>query len=367
MLGVARLLGLGLAVVGLGVGSTSGRSPVGRLAVYANHAKWPDGSPVESGGLNYPSDIYVVDLKSRHDRNVTHDERTEYSGSWLPDGRHILFASVPNDRMKPGPSHIFVVDVNGQNRRQLTSGAGEEEPELAPEGRRFLFFGHGARQRGLYVMRVDGTHKKRLTHSREVPNETSHDSWSPDGRRIVFVRDFSPDGTRSDIFTVRADGTGLDRLTTTKAEESAPAWSPNGKKIAFMRKVGDRHLVFVMRSDGTSVKKLTRTGEAYSVLWLSNGRVVYYDGPAGRWWSIDAEGKEQRQPLRPRTRVGTRLWDRRGNDLGALSPDGKWIAFEAPNPQSAPAIWVARADGTHRRLVTRRICCMPIGVDWGPK
>jgi len=307
VLGVARLLGLSLAAVGLGAGSTFGGSSMGKLAVEATRATWLDGSPVESGGLNYPTDIYVVDVASRHVRNITHDERTEYSWSWLPDGRRILFASVPNDRMKPGPSHIFLVDADGHNRRQLTSGTGELSPTLAPDARRILFIAQGVRQRGLYVMQADDTHKKRLTHSRERPYEAS---WSPDGGRIVFVRDFPPCCARSDIFTVRADGTGLDRLTTTKAEESAPAWSPNGQEIAFIRTIGYWDLVFVMRSDGTSVKKLTPTGHNSSVYWLSNDRVVYYNADEDKWWSIDAGGTEKRRSRSPRRFVARSKMDR---------------------------------------------------------
>ena len=105
------LLGLSLAVTGLGVGNTLGESPTRKLAVEATRAKWADGSPVESGGRNYPTDIYVVDVGSRRVRNVTHDERTEHSWSWLPDGRRILFESVPNDRMTSGPSHISIAFV----------------------------------------------------------------------------------------------------------------------------------------------------------------------------------------------------------------------------------------------------------------
>ena len=77
----------------------------GTIGVLGFHSKWPDGSDVESGGLNYPTDIYVVDVVRRRVRNVTRDERTEYCWSWLGDGRRIVFASVPSDRMKTGKEH----------------------------------------------------------------------------------------------------------------------------------------------------------------------------------------------------------------------------------------------------------------------
>jgi Tol biopolymer transport system component len=333
-----------------GVGNPGGGLPTGKLGVDATRRKWADGSDVESGGLNYPTDIYVVGVRTPRVRNVTHDERTETSWSWLPDGRRILFASVPNDRMKPGPSHIFIVGADGRYRRRLTSGAGEVSPELAPGGRRFLFVGQGARHRGLYVMRVDGTQTKRLTHGRESPYEVS---WSPDGRRILFVRDSDAGGS---IFVIAANGRNVRRLTRTN-RDSEPVWSPDGRRIAFIRSRDVWDLVYVMRSDGTAVKKLTSTGHNDTPYWLSNQRVAYknlddYKRPSVDW-SVDADGTGKRRAVRP--------------PRGALSPDAKWVSFVAYDDPSHHSIWVAHPDGTGRRLVTRRVCCMYFTIKWAPK
>ena len=45
--------------------------------------------------------------------------------------------------------------------------------------------------------------------------------YSPDGTRILFRR---PQGTFADLFTMRADGTDVIRLTTTSEDERFPAW-----------------------------------------------------------------------------------------------------------------------------------------------
>ncbi len=344
----------------LGVGNAA-RLPTGKFAVDATRTRWADGSPVESGGLNYPDDIYVVDVRARRVRNVTHDERSEYSWSWLPDGKRILFMSVPSDRMKKGHAHIFIVGGDGRHRRKLTSGAGEVTPELAPTGGRFLYVGQGARHRGLYVMRVDGTHKKQLTHGRERPADvtTPWDSqahWSPDGKRIVFVRDSDRGGVRSDIFVVAANGGNLRRLTHTRGD-SSPLWSPDGRRIAFIRE-DNWHYLYVMRSDGTAAKRLTLAGynDSPSIYWLSNQRIAYYnpdlDNPKLR--SINVDGTGNRPAAAPRDE--------------ALSPDRKWAAFATYGRRSAiPSIWVAHRNGTGRQLVTRKICCTDVGIEWAPK
>ena len=56
-------------------------------------------------------------------------------------------------------------------------------------------------------MNTDGSAKRRLTRNSAVDFSPA---WSPDGRRIVFIR--NRDGTQA-IYVMNADGTGQRRLT----------------------------------------------------------------------------------------------------------------------------------------------------------
>jgi TolB protein len=56
------------------------------------------------------------------------------------------------------------------------------------------------------------------------------------------------------IFVVNANGTGLHQVVLNGA---TPAWSPNGKKILFVRKAGGASDIFVVNADGTGVTRLT--------------------------------------------------------------------------------------------------------------
>ena len=48
-------------------------------------------------------------------------------------------------------------------------------------------------------------------------------TWSPDGRLVAYSSD--QQGS-ADLYLMRADGTGVKRLTWTPHEETDPVWSP---------------------------------------------------------------------------------------------------------------------------------------------
>ena len=68
-----------------------------------------------------------------------------------------------------------------------------------------------------------------------VPTDGSYidnfPSWSPDGSTIAFTRNMQGN---YDIFTIRPDGSGLQRLTTDPGNDAHSTWSPDGQWIAFV-------------------------------------------------------------------------------------------------------------------------------------
>jgi Tol biopolymer transport system component len=75
-------------------------------------------------------------------------------------------------------------------------------------------------------MNIDGTGLKNLT-----PDSPSHDAWptwSPDGKTIAFVSGRAQvpgGGTTWDVYTMAADGTGVQRVTFTEGATGV-AWQP---------------------------------------------------------------------------------------------------------------------------------------------
>ena len=103
------------------------------------------------------------------------------------------------------------------------------------------------------VVNADGSGLRTLTRIAGVNGARA--SWSPDGRRIVFVSDL--DGNL-EIYVINADGSRLRNLTRHPGHDSDPAWAPDGRKIAFATKREGNFEIYVMNADGSGQRNLTR-------------------------------------------------------------------------------------------------------------
>ncbi|MYS10859.1 hypothetical protein GTW71_31510, partial [Streptomyces sp. SID6041] len=63
--------------------------------------------------------------------------------------------------------------------------------------------------------------------------DAAHPRLTPDGGSVLFDAADPAGGPQRDLWLVRADGTGLTRLTDTPASEEDPAVSPDGARIAY--------------------------------------------------------------------------------------------------------------------------------------
>jgi TolB protein len=109
-------------------------------------------------------------------------------------------------------------------------------------------------------MNADGTAQRKLTRT---PYGEGWPAWSPDGRKIAFVRWplIRPPrkwGRDEDVWVVNANGSSLRNLTRSPGRDTRPAWSPDGRAIGFDSwRLGNRDF-YVMNSDGSRQRNLTR-------------------------------------------------------------------------------------------------------------
>ena len=165
------------------------------------------------------------------------------SPTWSPDGRRIAFASY---------SAIWVVGTDGRDKRLLTVASGNPvDLDWSPAGGRIAFSNFS--WDGVSVMDEDGRNVHRLA----VKGGRWLD-WSQDGRLIAFTE--LRLGAEPAISVMTAGGRNVRMLT----EGWDPEWSPDGRKIAFVRGEGTATEIFVMNADGTGVRRLTHNRVADS-------------------------------------------------------------------------------------------------------
>jgi Tol biopolymer transport system component len=110
------------------------------------------------------------------------------------------------------------VSVNLTNTTQTSEG----DPSYSPNGKQIVFAASGVGFSGIYTMRADGSGVTRVTSSATDWHELP--KWSPDGKRIAFSRRDA--SYNQDIYVMNADGTGLTNITQSPGStEMLTAWA----------------------------------------------------------------------------------------------------------------------------------------------
>jgi TolB protein len=241
--------------------------------------------------------------------------------NWSPDGKKIAFYS---DRT--GDYEIYVMNPDGTGVVQLTNVPGTDDmPAWSPDGTRIAFISDRTGDNEIYLMNADGTNVKRLT---EHPGDDIHPKWSPDGQRLLFnssreSRD-QKDPDTYEVYSMKADGTGVQRITREGGVNTYASWSPDGKKIAFRKVVGTNSEIFVMNADGSGHVNLTKS-PAFDGWpgWAPDGRRVVFatdmsiPGQQYKIYVVNADGTGLQKLIDKEGRLSVPAW----------SPDGSRLAF----------------------------------------
>ncbi|MFF9688449.1 hypothetical protein [Streptomyces sp. NPDC014623] len=185
----------------------------------------------------------------------------------------------------------------------------------------------------IYLRAGDGS-VRRLTSGRDA----AHPRLTPDGRAVVFdsAEPGAGAGTQRDLWLVRADGTGLTRLTDTPANEESPTLSPDGERLAYSSDSdpGTGQQIYVRPLRGGAALRVTgpADGTGSEPVWNpvdddENGDIIAYtatgaDGPRLRWTAGSGGGGG---PLLSGAQAG---WQTHG---AAWLPDGDGVLFLSPD------------------------------------
>lgn len=193
--------------------------------------------------------------------------------------------------------------------------AGPMDPAPSPDGRSVALSHRG----WLWLLDPATGEARRITSGAGMD---SRPAWSPDGRRLAFLRD---DGRDIDVMLMEV-ATGAERVVVDEpALDLDPAFSPDGRSLFYSSAVaGDLDLWRLDLSTGQKTRLTEQRGLELRPLPHPDGKRVVYLSKAG--------GVDQ---VRVRDLTdGSERVIRAGNILSqirpALSPDGRTLAFNWP-------------------------------------
>jgi Tol biopolymer transport system component len=180
--------------------------------------------------------------------------RNDSNPVWSPSGDAIAF-----ERSRGDDKEIVIVRANGevvQTIHQQSSPApgqtqfffpGVVEPtsynsgiSWSPDGKRFVFMSNGGEGNyDLYLRESDG----RITRITTDKEKDGHADWSPTGDRIAFISGRTGKG---DLYLLDLPAKTTTRLTHGEQPYLYPQWSPDGKRIAFIQGSNENHDVAVL-------------------------------------------------------------------------------------------------------------------------
>ena len=201
----------------------------------------PDGTLIAylSGGQpDLSSSLMVMGADGRHSIVLADHLAEPGNISWSPDSRRVAIGSRLIGSL-PDTFRIYVAEVDHPGVVQL--GGPDlygQDPSWSPNGAKIAFKREfpccGGPLDGLWLMDPDGSHLSPISTATSDPGDTFwNTAWSPDSMRLAFLAD----GVNSayDVFVVNADGTGERDITNSPENEYWPSWSPDGERIAFTR------------------------------------------------------------------------------------------------------------------------------------
>ena len=255
---------------------------------------------------------------------------------------------------RDGSWEIYSIRPDGSDPVRLTNSPGSDlAPVWSRDFTRIAFLSNRDGNYEIYLMNADGSNLQRLT---TTPADEADAAWSPDGTLIAFAS--RRDGNW-EVYQMKADGTAQTRLTFNAAYDGQPAWwleesfpAPRPQLVYVTGRFGNNEIVM---GDGTSVQRITNSpADDHSPEFSPDSKTLAF--------SSDRDGnREVYTTARITTGAGgwqtaVRVTNDPAEDEGpAWSPDGSKLVFGTTRHGGKGEIYSARPDGTGLRRLTTNV------------
>lgn len=315
----------------------------------------PDGRQIAFCSLRDGGGLYLIPSLGGAERKLD-DLKCWDKPVWSRDGRFLAVPKAYNENHpSSGGGSLLQVAVDGSAppRVILAAAPGRryQSPALAPDARSLAFFECIGPQTGpscaIQVVET-GANLEPASRPRSVAEGLVYPkglTWAPGGDHLIFGKGL---GNASYLWRVGVDD-GKPPARLDLAGEGA--WFPDigarHRRLAFQRALSDPD-IWRIAADGQASPLITSSVREVGPQYSPDGRRVAFESDRGGGnlavWIAEADGSGLRQVTRlPSPISGTPRW----------SPDGRRIAFDSLRPDGGWDTWVVDESGTNSKLLTQ--------------
>jgi TolB protein len=198
--------------------------------------------------------LWVVQADGGQEKLVSAALTEVGSPQWSPDSTKIAFISTVGNKTR-----VVVADLATGSVGPVTDGkGGEHSPVWSPDGESIVYVHAGGRTEGIILrsVRLGNPASVALTGSGYT---NSQPRFSPDGSKLLFLSNASTQGGPMNVHLMNADGTGITNLTHWEHADMSAAWSSDGEQVFFMSFRDWPGQIYRVNVDGSDVQRLTRS------------------------------------------------------------------------------------------------------------
>jgi Tol biopolymer transport system component len=261
--------------------------------------------------------LYTLPAKGGQASMVLHDSYV-LQPRWSSDGKQIIYTTKPSE----GDNKFFRLflasvpanggigkplprDQKGETIRSMSYQGGNR---LSPDGKWIISAAwtpadscseiHFARMK-IWKMAVDGSESRQITHTQGLYADLCP-SWSPDGKKVAFVRvklqeGMDPIGGEAGIYIINSSGGEPDLLTSLTAGKYALSlvWSPDGKMIAYLGGEGPSrsnptmNVINVNNGESRVIGEVPAAHVNIELAWSPDSKRIAFNGKAIHVMNVD--------------------------------------------------------------------------------